>query len=85
MVDKSIDNQSCGFFDNDSMTLVSEKKDPWQDIVSQENGNEAVDDCSKVDNWTREDSEEEEINTNLQNSFVNKNKYCVFWSCLFHL
>lgn len=50
MVDKSIDNQPCGFFDNDSMTLVSEKKDPWQDIVSRENGNEAVDDCSKVDN-----------------------------------
>lgn len=80
MVDKSIDNQSCGFFDNDSMTLVSEKKKKktWQDIVSRQNGNEAVDDCSKTDNWTREDSEGEEINTNLQNSFVNKNKYYVF-------
>ena len=66
------------------MTLVSEENPP-QDIVSGESDNEAVGDCAKDCEPEKEDSKEEEINANLQNSFVNENKYILFWSCLFPL
>lgn len=77
-------NLSFGHVDNVSMTLVYEENPP-QDIVSEESDNKAVDDCGKDYEPEKGDSEEEEINANPQNYFVNENKYIVFWSCLFPL